>query len=146
MKRISITVVLIFVCLFNQYVSAQNLDVGKLESFSQTFLQEVFSSNKNVVKYLSEDIEVQSTWGSPARGITFFFDKEQYTYLIHKLPETNPALFENIDVFNFKVLSPTSGKFSVTVDLKATKTRIWIDYSIVYDGNQIKINRIKEFT
>ncbi len=77
--------VFIFILLFSSLESyGEKLDVSQLKSFNELLLQETKADPKNIFKYLSGELKVETSIGSSAQGLTLFYNKPEYINLITK--------------------------------------------------------------
>lgn len=139
----------IFACLILFYSSAAHSELLtkiRLEKFSEKLSILTQQSHKNIYQFLSDDLQVESSIGSSAQGLTLFFNKSEYIELIENTPQyyieqINKA---DIDIFDFKLNSSTQGQFTVTTYSKTLGVKVWSTYFVELVNNELLIVKIVE--
>jgi len=122
----------------------EKLDVSKLKGFHDLLLQETKDNPKNIFKYLSDALRVETNIGSSAQGLTLFYNKTEYINLITKYFEKIKNSHENqeVDNFDFKVLSSTKGEFTVKSYSKVARSTVWSTFTVKLVEDKIQIIKI----
>jgi len=136
--------VLFFFVLISAQSYANQLDITQLKAFNELILKETKDSPQNIFKYLSSELLVESHFGSSVQGVIFSFNKTEYINLINKsldkINESNKD--QDIDVFDFKIISASKGQFTVKTYSKTIRRSIWSTYTVKLIKDEIKIIKI----
>ena len=139
-----LTTVLFFFVLLPFESSAKQLDTAQLKTFSEFVIKETQESPVKLIPHLSNDIEVETVFGSNAEGFTLFFNKIQYVELMSKLAKQlkDGKRDQDIDIFGFKVTPANNGEFRVIRYSEAIKRTVWSIYTVKLVNNKILITKI----
>ena len=145
MKR-SLQLIILLVITFSVKISAYELDIKKIEEFSQLLIKETEKSPKNIFKYLSSGVVVEMTMGNEANSFTFTYNKEEYIESITKsLMElgNSPEVGET-DILDVKLMPNNQGQFTVRQFSKSMRRYVWSIFNIRIEENEIKIVKISD--
>ena len=140
--------ILLFSTSFCSNSYAEPLNENRLKLFSKQLEEVVRISPKNIYEYLSEKLEVESSYGTNNQGLTLYYNKPEFIKSVNKNIEITKKANESsvTKMFDYLISSPSTGSFSTRTDIEAIKLTIWTTYYVEVEDNKIFIVKIIEST